>query len=77
MPVKTYKYIFPTEEYAELSKEYTPIETYKYVFPIEEYVTISKKYNDKRKYPNSKLQKTISMKKNLKQVQMLLVMKMK
>ena len=51
MPVKieTYKYVFPTEEYAEISKEYTPIETYKYVFPIEEYVTISKKYNDKRK----------------------------
>ena len=51
VPVKieTYKYVFPTEEYAEISKEYIPNETYKYVFPIEEYVTISKKYNDKRK----------------------------
>ena len=43
------KFVLPTEEYAKISKEYTPIETYKYVFPIEEYATISKKYNDKRK----------------------------
>ena len=71
MPVKieTYKYVFPTEEYAKISEEYTPIETYKYVFPIEEYVTISKKYNDKRKVkiPKFKVTKNISVKKNLKQ----------
>ena len=82
MPVKehieTHKYVFPREEYAEISKEYKPIETYKYIFPIEEYVTISKKYNDKRKlkYLNSKLQKNIHAE-EFKQDQMLLVMKMK
>ena len=52
---------------------------HKYAFPIEEYVIISRNImiKEKLKYLNSKLQKTISMKKNLKQDQMLLAMKMK
>ena len=44
------KFVLPTEEYVEMSKEYTPIETYKYVFPTEEYAEIWKEYTPNETY---------------------------